>query len=265
MAEPDVVDNPCRTPLRSTTDIAVRSAWSRSNRPLTVPLLPRGRVLTLNDERCRGQRHCGSAAASASKHCRKVAEARRRGAEQREPDRARTALASPPKSGRTWNCSRTATRWESVSLVRRASIRRSLALRRALMRQAARTPEMRSERSSRRCGLILLVGGDVTAVDVATTIDDLDAAIPILGVPAGVRCTPPCSACHHVRPRRIAGPLLRDGARVGHDIDQRLRGGKWSPSTPSEVQSDQLAVAHQRAAPAANPSPRASPMPLTRM
>jgi predicted polyphosphate/ATP-dependent NAD kinase len=35
--------------------------------------------------------------------------------------------------------------------------------------------------------LILFVGGDGTAVDVAETLDDLDSTIPILGVPAGVK------------------------------------------------------------------------------
>ncbi len=46
--------------------------------------------------------------------------------------------------------------------------------------------------------LILFVGGDGTAVDVAETLDDFDSEIPILGVPAGVKIY---SSVFAVRPR----------------------------------------------------------------
>ncbi|PSQ28897.1 N-acetylglucosamine-1-phosphate uridyltransferase [Halobacteriales archaeon QS_9_67_15] len=46
--------------------------------------------------------------------------------------------------------------------------------------------------------LVLFVGGDGTAVDVAETLDELDSEIPILGVPAGVKIY---SSVFAVRPR----------------------------------------------------------------
>jgi len=46
--------------------------------------------------------------------------------------------------------------------------------------------------------LVLFVGGDGTAVDVAETLSDLDSEIPILGVPAGVKIY---SSVFAVRPR----------------------------------------------------------------
>lgn len=67
---------------------------------------------------------------------------------------------------------------------------------------------------------ILFVGGDGTAVDVAETLDDLDADVPILGVPAGVKVY---SAVFGVRPEaagRLVGTFDDVETREINDIDE---------------------------------------------
>ena len=68
--------------------------------------------------------------------------------------------------------------------------------------------------------LVLFVGGDGTAVDVAETLDDLDAETPIFGVPAGVKVY---SAAFGVTPR-AAGEVASTFDRVEeaevNDIDE---------------------------------------------
>lgn len=74
--------------------------------------------------------------------------------------------------------------------------------------------------------LVLFVGGDGTAVDVAETLDDLDDDTPILGVPAGVKVY---SAVFAVTPRaagRLAVAFDRTETREVNDIDEdAFRGG----------------------------------------
>ncbi len=74
--------------------------------------------------------------------------------------------------------------------------------------------------------LILFVGGDGTAVDVAETLDKLDADTPILGVPGGVKVY---SSVFAVTPRaagRIATTFTRTETREVNDIDEAAyRGG----------------------------------------
>ncbi|QDX41381.1 ATP-NAD kinase family protein [Salarchaeum sp. JOR-1] len=68
--------------------------------------------------------------------------------------------------------------------------------------------------------LVLFVGGDGTAVDVAETLNDLDADTPMLGVPAGVKVY---SAVFAVRPEaagRIAASFERTEGREVNDIDE---------------------------------------------
>jgi len=55
--------------------------------------------------------------------------------------------------------------------------------------------------------LVLFVGGDGTATDVATVLERTGAEIPMLGVPAGVKvCTRPCSPSRPRTPRRSRRP-----------------------------------------------------------
>ncbi len=68
--------------------------------------------------------------------------------------------------------------------------------------------------------LILFVGGDGTAVDVAETIDGEEADVPILGVPAGVKVY---SAVFAVTPEaagRVAADFDRTERREVNDIDE---------------------------------------------
>jgi len=68
--------------------------------------------------------------------------------------------------------------------------------------------------------LILFVGGDGTAVDVAETLADLDSEVPILGVPAGVKIY---SSVFAVRPR-AAGTIAATFSDVEtgevNDVDE---------------------------------------------
>ena len=74
--------------------------------------------------------------------------------------------------------------------------------------------------------LILFVGGDGTAVDVAETLDELDDDTPILGIPGGVKVY---SSVFAVTPRaagRIATTFERTETREVNDIDEdAYRGG----------------------------------------
>jgi NAD+ kinase len=68
--------------------------------------------------------------------------------------------------------------------------------------------------------LVLFVGGDGTAVDVAETLDGLDADTPMLGVPAGVKVY---SSVFAVTPRaagRVAAGFDRVATREVNDIDE---------------------------------------------
>ncbi|WP_267639291.1 ATP-NAD kinase family protein [Haloarchaeobius amylolyticus] len=75
--------------------------------------------------------------------------------------------------------------------------------------------------------LVLFVGGDGTAVDVAETITDADSDVPMLGVPAGVKIY---SSVFGVTPRdagRIAASFDRVAEREVNDIDEdAYRGGE---------------------------------------
>lgn len=74
--------------------------------------------------------------------------------------------------------------------------------------------------------LVLFVGGDGTAVDVAETLDELDSDVPMLGVPAGVKVF---SSVFAVTPRaagRLAERFDRVETREVNDIDEdAYRGG----------------------------------------
>jgi NAD+ kinase len=99
--------------------------------------------------------------------------------------------------------------------------------------------------------LVLFVGGDGTAVDVATELDEIDAEIPMLGVPAGVKVY---SAVFGVTPR-VAGQIAATFGDVEraevNDIDEdeyregavqtELRAVATVPATEHRQGSKQLA------------------------
>ncbi|WP_136687913.1 ATP-NAD kinase family protein [Halorhabdus amylolytica] len=122
----------------------------------------------------------------------KVAEARQRGAEPRAPDRARRALDALASH-------------DTVSVVTVAGIMGA-----DIAREAGFDPTVVAEpvagpaasigettaADTRRAvaalvaadvDVVVFVGGDGTAVDVAETLDGLGSEIPMLGVPAGVK------------------------------------------------------------------------------
>ncbi|MFB6117660.1 ATP-NAD kinase family protein [Halosegnis sp.] len=75
--------------------------------------------------------------------------------------------------------------------------------------------------------VVLFVGGDGTAVDIAETLDALNTAVPMLGVPAGVKVY---SSVFGVTPRaagRLAARFDRTAEREVNDIDEdAFRGGE---------------------------------------
>ncbi|UWG47681.1 putative inorganic polyphosphate/ATP-NAD kinase [Halanaeroarchaeum sp. HSR-CO] len=68
--------------------------------------------------------------------------------------------------------------------------------------------------------LILFVGGDGTAVDVATTLDDGGGTIPILGVPAGVKVFSSVFAVSPEAAGRLAATFEDWERREVNDIDE---------------------------------------------
>jgi predicted polyphosphate/ATP-dependent NAD kinase len=68
--------------------------------------------------------------------------------------------------------------------------------------------------------LILFVGGDGTAVDVAETLAELDADVPMLGAPAGVKIYSSVFAVTPGAAGRIAATFDRVETREVNDIDE---------------------------------------------
>lgn len=158
----------------------------------------------------------------------KVEEARRRGAEQRAPERARVALQSLADSG------------APVELLTYggpmgAEIARDVGFEPTVVGDPANPDGTTSEdtRNAVRAfveadaDVILFVGGDGTAVDVAEALDALDADVPILGVPAGVKVY---SSVFGVSPRaagRIVARFSETERAEVNDIDEdAYRGGE---------------------------------------
>ncbi|EMA45056.1 ATP-NAD kinase family protein [Halococcus saccharolyticus] len=170
----------------------------------------------------------------------KVEEARERGAEPRAPGRARDALESLATHAADTD--------ETIELLvaggeMGASIARdvdfesevvtdppgetSAADTREAVRQFVERVPLAAERNSRAAeprdegvDLVLFVGGDGTAVDVAETLEEYDSEIPILGVPAGVKIY---SSVFAVSPRaagRIAATFDDTESREVNDIDE---------------------------------------------
>lgn len=157
----------------------------------------------------------------------KVEEARHRGAEPRSPDRAREALEHLRNQP------------EDVELYTYGGAMGEREARAAGFSpvvvgapKAGETTAADTRAAVRRfvdegVDLVLFVGGDGTAVDVAGTLEDLGDETPILGVPSGVKVY---SSVFAVTPRaagRIAASFDRTEAREVNDIDEdAYRGGE---------------------------------------
>jgi NAD+ kinase len=156
----------------------------------------------------------------------KVEEARHRGAEPRSPDRAREALEhlrNQPEEvelytygGAMGEREAHAAGFSPVVVGAPEAGETTVADTRAAVRRFV----------EEEVDLVLFVGGDGTAVDVAGTLEDLGDETPILGVPSGVKVY---SSVFAVTPRaagRIAASFDRTEVREVNDIDEdAYRGG----------------------------------------
>lgn len=150
----------------------------------------------------------------------KVEEARARGAEPRAPDRAVTALKALKATGR------------AVDLyVYGGQMGATEARDAGFEPVVVGTPDGEETTAADTktavrgfidvdVDLILVVGGDGTAVDVAETLQETGADIPMLGVPAGVKVY---SSVFGVTPEdagRIAGTFVETESREVVDLDE---------------------------------------------
>jgi NAD+ kinase len=156
----------------------------------------------------------------------KVEEARRRGAEPRSPSRAQEALSHLQEQsaevevytyGGVMGENEATAAGFSPTVVGRPDGEETT---------AADTREAVRRLVEAAVDLVLFVGGDGTAVDVAGTLEALDAEVPVLGVPGGVKVY---SSVFAVTPRaagRIAASFERTETREVNDIDEdAYRGG----------------------------------------
>jgi NAD+ kinase len=157
---------------------------------------------------------------------KKVEEARRRGADPRSPSRAREALEhlnEQPVDVTLVTYGGEMGEDEAVAAGFHPEV---VGRPEADDTTAADTREAVRRLVEADVDLILFVGGDGTAVDVAETLEDLDADVPILGVPGGVKVY---SSVFAVTPRaagRIAATFDRTETREVNDIDEdAYRGG----------------------------------------
>ena len=151
-----------------------------------------------------------------------VDEARNRGAEPRAPDRAVAAISRlhevAPESEIL-----TVGGEMGERAVREAGFDPDVIYQPDTPERTTATDTRQSVRSfiERDVDLVLFVGGDGTAVDVAETLSELDADVPVLGVPAGVKVY---SSVFAVTPRDagwVAAQFERTEDREVNDIDER--------------------------------------------
>ncbi|MEF8812791.1 MAG: ATP-NAD kinase family protein [Halovenus sp.] len=150
----------------------------------------------------------------------KVEEARERGAEPRAPGRAREALSALVDAAADIQLS---TYGDPMG----AGVARDLGLEPTVVGEpagaetsAADTRDAVRAFVERDVDLVLFVGGDGTAVDVAETIERTGADTPMLGVPAGVKVY---SAVFAVDPRaagRVAAGFTDTERAEVNDIDE---------------------------------------------
>jgi NAD+ kinase len=155
----------------------------------------------------------------------KVEAARARGAEPRAPGRARDALASlathAADAGETVDL-RAAGGEMGASIVREVGFDFECDVVTDPPPETSATDTREAVRrfADEGIDLVLFVGGDGTAVDVAETLDDRESDTPILGVPAGVKIY---SSVFAVSPRaagRIAATFADTETREVNDIDE---------------------------------------------
>jgi predicted polyphosphate/ATP-dependent NAD kinase len=150
----------------------------------------------------------------------KVAEARDRGAEQRAPERAVDALSAlyertPEAEVLTYGGEM------GVEEARAAGFDpETVGEPGEEETSAADTREAVRRLIAHGVDLILFVGGDGTAVDVAETLAESESDIPILGVPAGVKIYSSVFAVTPKAAGRVAASFDREEVREVNDIDE---------------------------------------------
>ncbi|RBI64356.1 N-acetylglucosamine-1-phosphate uridyltransferase [halophilic archaeon] len=150
----------------------------------------------------------------------RVEEARERGAEPRAPDRAVAALEALRErasdvelltyGGEMGAAEARAAGFDPVVVGEPADDETT----------AADTREAVRRLLAEDVDLLLFVGGDGTAVDVAETLEDADSSVPILGVPAGVKIYSSAFAVTPETAGRIAAGFDRVEEREVNDIDE---------------------------------------------
>lgn len=150
----------------------------------------------------------------------KVAEARERGATPRAPDRAREAVATlyeqaPAADLFTYGDPM------GESIVRGVGYEPTVVGSPVSTETtAADTRDAVRQFVEAAVDLILFVGGDGTAVDVAETLEEVDATVPMLGVPAGVKVYSSVFGVTPAAAGRIAGTFQETREREVVDLDE---------------------------------------------
>jgi len=201
----------------------------------------------------------------------KVAEAVARGAEPRAPDRARRALERLAAVAPEARIS-TAADPMGERLVREAGFEPI----RVVDPFDGATPdptETTADHTARvveafvagddPVDLVLFVGGDGTATDVATVLERTGAEIPMLGVPAGVKVYSSVFAVSPEDAAAVAATFSRTERREVMDIDEdAYREGRFTRNSEPSRASRSPRTSSRRNRPRAGPSsrsPRASP------
>lgn len=167
----------------------------------------------------------------------KVEEARSKGAEPRAPDRARAALESLSNHASEVRIT-TAADIMGADEARRVDFSPTVVGELSSETTAEDTRRAVEAFLARDVDLVLFVGGDGTAVDVAETItrSESEGDTPMLGVPAGVKIY---SSVFAVTPRaagRIAATYERTERREVNDIDEdAYRAGEVHPELEAVV------------------------------
>jgi NAD+ kinase len=149
-----------------------------------------------------------------------VAQARARGAERRAPSRALDALralreAGPDVAVLAWGDPMGAAQARAVGFDPQV-----LGYPRRADTTASDTRDAVRAFADAGADLILFVGGDGTAVDVAAALDAADADVPVLGVPAGVKVYSAVFAVSPAAAGRIAATFEAAERREVSDIDE---------------------------------------------
>ncbi|MCG1002644.1 MULTISPECIES: ATP-NAD kinase family protein [Halobacterium] len=149
-----------------------------------------------------------------------VEAARERGAEQRAPDRARDALAALYE--RAPDTELLAYGGEMGAAAARAAGFDPVVVGEPDSEEttAADTRDAVRAFVDRGVDLILFVGGDGTATDVVTALDEANADTPVLGVPAGVKVYSSVFAVRPAAAGRVAATFEDTESREVNDIDE---------------------------------------------